>query len=159
FPAARFAPKPPAPPRVPVRQRCIAPCGSCNVSSSDRPVDDRSCACMYGILRRKEFLRHPCMCAPSQLVQRPIFLSVPGCIFGSLSMGCCAGAILDSYKPNQYGPPDFGGGYCRDLAKADAGVESMADDAREKGDREQPLDNEATLSARFKRLGEQLGQV
>jgi ATP synthase protein I len=74
-------------------------------------------------------------------------------------MGCCAGAILDSYKPNQYGPPDFGGGYCRDLAKTDAGVESMADDAREKGDREQPLDNEAALSARFKRLGEQLGHV
>jgi ATP synthase protein I len=74
-------------------------------------------------------------------------------------MGCCAGAILDSYKPNQYRPPDFGGGYCRDLAKTDAGVESMADDAREKGDREQPLDNEAALSARFKRLGEQLGHV
>jgi ATP synthase protein I len=68
-------------------------------------------------------------------------------------------AILDSYKPNQYGPPDFGGGYCRDLAKTDAGVESMADDAREKGDREQPLDNEPALSARFKRLGEQLGHV
>ncbi len=32
----------------------------------------------------------------------------------------------------------------------------MADDAREKGDREQPQDNEAALSARFKRLGEQL---
>src|SRR5215468_4613606 len=87
------------------------------------------------------------------------FLSTPGCIFGSLSMGCCAGAILDSYKPVHYGPPDFGGGYCRDLAKTDAGVESMADDAREKGDREQPLDNEAALSTRLKRLGEQLGQV
>jgi ATP synthase protein I len=35
----------------------------------------------------------------------------------------------------------------------------MADDAREKGDREQPLDNEAALSARFKRLGERLGHV
>ena len=35
----------------------------------------------------------------------------------------------------------------------------MADDAREKGDREQPLDNEAALSARLKRLGEQLGHV
>ena len=87
------------------------------------------------------------------------FLSTPGCIFGSLSMGCGAGAILDSYKPVHYGPPDFGGGYCRDLAKTDAGVESMADDAREKGDREQPLDNEAALSTRLKRLGEQLGHV
>jgi ATP synthase protein I len=35
----------------------------------------------------------------------------------------------------------------------------MADDAREKGDRERPLDNEVALSARFKRLGEQLGNV
>jgi len=35
----------------------------------------------------------------------------------------------------------------------------MADDAREKGDREQPLADEAALSARLKRLGEQLGQV
>jgi ATP synthase protein I len=40
-----------------------------------------------------------------------------------------------------------------------AGVESMADDAREKGDREQPPDDEAALSARFKRLGERLGHV
>ena len=35
----------------------------------------------------------------------------------------------------------------------------MADDAREKRDREQPLENEAALSARFKRLGEQLRHV
>src|SRR5262249_57633312 len=33
---------------------------------------------MYGILRRKEFLRHPCMCAPSQLVQRPFFFPCQG---------------------------------------------------------------------------------
>jgi ATP synthase protein I len=32
----------------------------------------------------------------------------------------------------------------------------MADDAREKGDRQQPPAGEAALSARFKRLGEQL---
>ena len=32
----------------------------------------------------------------------------------------------------------------------------MADDAREKGDRQQPPADEAALSARFKRLGEQL---
>ena len=35
----------------------------------------------------------------------------------------------------------------------------MADDAREKGDREQPSADEAALSARFKRLGERLGHV
>jgi ATP synthase protein I len=35
----------------------------------------------------------------------------------------------------------------------------MADDAREKGDREQPLADEAALSARLKRLGERLGRV
>jgi ATP synthase protein I len=35
----------------------------------------------------------------------------------------------------------------------------MADDAREKGDREQPPADEAALSARLKRLGEQLGNV
>ena len=35
----------------------------------------------------------------------------------------------------------------------------MADDAREKGDREQPPTDEAALSARFQRLGERLGHV
>ena len=35
----------------------------------------------------------------------------------------------------------------------------MADDAREKGDREQLPPDEAALSARLKRLGERLGQV
>jgi ATP synthase protein I len=35
----------------------------------------------------------------------------------------------------------------------------MADDAREKGDREQLPADEAALSARLKRLGEQLGNV
>jgi ATP synthase protein I len=35
----------------------------------------------------------------------------------------------------------------------------MADDARQKGDREQNLAEEAALSARFRRLGEELGQV
>lgn len=46
------------------------------------------------------------------------------------------------------------------LIKIDAGVESMADDAREKkGDREEPLADEAALTARLKRLGEQLRQV
>jgi ATP synthase protein I len=35
----------------------------------------------------------------------------------------------------------------------------MADDAREKGDREQLPADEAALTARFKRLGERLGHV
>jgi ATP synthase protein I len=47
----------------------------------------------------------------------------------------------------------------RDLAWTVAGVESMADDARERGDREQPSLDEAALSARLKRLGERLGHV
>jgi ATP synthase protein I len=40
-----------------------------------------------------------------------------------------------------------------------AGVESMADDARKKNDRAQPSADEAALSARLKRLGEQLGHA
>jgi ATP synthase protein I len=48
---------------------------------------------------------------------------------------------------------------CRDPAFAVADVESMADDARESGDREQPPADEAALSARLKRLGERLGHV
>jgi len=47
----------------------------------------------------------------------------------------------------------------RDLAWTVAGVESMADGARERGDREQPPLDEAALSARLKRLGERLGHV
>jgi ATP synthase protein I len=47
----------------------------------------------------------------------------------------------------------------RDLAWTVAGVESMAHDARRKGDREHPPADEAALSARFQRLGERLGQV
>ena len=35
----------------------------------------------------------------------------------------------------------------------------MADDARERGDRERPPADETALSARFKRLGEQLGHI
>src|SRR4030081_3683609 len=35
----------------------------------------------------------------------------------------------------------------------------MADDTRERGDREQPPTDEAALSARFQRLGERLGHV
>ena len=49
---------------------------------------------------------------------------------------------------------------CRDLFVLFAGVESMADDARDKRDQDdrklQPTD-EAALSARFQRLGERLG--
>jgi ATP synthase protein I len=50
---------------------------------------------------------------------------------------------------------------CRDLSVLFAGVESMADDARGKHDKDdrklQPTD-EAALSARFQRLGERLGK-
>jgi ATP synthase protein I len=35
----------------------------------------------------------------------------------------------------------------------------MADDAREKGDRQQPPPDQAALSARLKRLGERLGHI
>jgi ATP synthase protein I len=51
---------------------------------------------------------------------------------------------------------------CRDLSVLFAGVESMADDARGKHDKDdrklQPTD-EAALSARFQRLGERLGSI
>jgi ATP synthase protein I len=50
---------------------------------------------------------------------------------------------------------------CRDLSVLFAGVESMADDARDKREKDdrklQPTD-EAALSARFQRLGERLGK-
>src|SRR5258708_33317957 len=101
----------------------------------------------------------PMRACPKSAHGAPVFLSAPGCLFGSFSTGCCVGAILDSYKPIQYGPPDFWGRHCRDLAKTAAGVERMADDAREKRDREQPLETAAALSARFKRLREQLRHV
>jgi ATP synthase protein I len=47
---------------------------------------------------------------------------------------------------------------CRDLTDEIAGVESMADDTRENGERDQPAADEAVLSARLRRLGERLGQ-
>ena len=46
---------------------------------------------------------------------------------------------------------------CRDLTDEIAGVESMADDTREHGERDQPAADEAVLSARLRRLGERLG--
>jgi ATP synthase protein I len=46
----------------------------------------------------------------------------------------------------------------RDLYRTVAGVESMADDARE-NEHEQPPADEGALSARFQRLGERLGHV
>jgi len=100
--------------------------------------------------------------APSRLVERPIFLPRQGGYSVRFQGVAAEVQFLTCINPIQYGPRDFGGGYCRDLAKTDAGVESMADDAREKGDREQPQDNEAALSARFKRLtrlGEKLGRA
>jgi ATP synthase protein I len=45
---------------------------------------------------------------------------------------------------------------CRDLTEI-AGVESMADDTRDHGERD-PAADEAVLSARLRRLGERLGQ-
>jgi ATP synthase protein I len=47
---------------------------------------------------------------------------------------------------------------CRDLTDEIAGVESMADDTREHGERDRPATDEAVLSARLRRLGERLGQ-
>jgi ATP synthase protein I len=81
----------------------------------------------------------------------------PNVLFPFFFSYLAEGAILDSHKPNQYGPRGLGDGI--DLAEISAGVESMADDAREKGDRGQPLADEAALSARLKRLGEELGHV
>jgi ATP synthase protein I len=40
-----------------------------------------------------------------------------------------------------------------------AGVDSMADDARNSGDRKQPAPDEVALSARYQRLGERLGEI
>ncbi len=44
----------------------------------------------------------------------------------------------------------------RDLSVLFAGVESMANDARDKDDRKQPSTDEAALSERLRRLGERL---
>ncbi len=69
-------------------------------------------------------------------------------------------AFLDLTKTGQYGPRGLRAADCRDLSVMFAGVESMADDARDKRDKDdrklQPTD-EAALSARFQRLGERLG--
>jgi ATP synthase protein I len=51
-----------------------------------------------------------------------------------------------------------GGGTAAISPKLFAGVESMADDARERGDRDKPPVDEAALSARLRRLDEQLGR-
>jgi ATP synthase protein I len=80
----------------------------------------------------------------------------PSVLFHFFFRHLTEGAILDSHKPNQYGPRGLGDGI--DLAEISAGVVSMAD-AREKDDREQPLADEPALSARLKRLGEELGHV
>jgi ATP synthase protein I len=88
---------------------------------------------------------------------RALVACSPSALFHFFFRHLAEGAILDSHKPNQYGPRGLGGGI--DLAEISASVESMADDAREKGDREHPPADEAALSARFKRLGEQLGHV
>src|SRR6478735_9207802 len=67
--------------------------------------------------------------------------------------------ILDSYGPSQYGPRGLGAAEVSRSCLDRRGCRSMADDARERGDREQPSLDEAALSARLKRLGERLGHV
>lgn len=51
----------------------------------------------------------------------------------------------------------LGAAECRDLRKFVADVESMADDARANGDRDQRPADEAALSARLQSLGKRLG--
>jgi ATP synthase protein I len=51
----------------------------------------------------------------------------------------------------------LGAAECRDLRKFVADVESMADDARANGDRDQRPADEAALSARLQNLGKRLG--
>ena len=62
-------------------------------------------------------------------------------------------------KPGQYGPRGLRAADCRDLFVLFAGVESMADDALDKRDKDdrklQPAD-EAALSERLRRLGQRL---
>ena len=53
----------------------------------------------------------------------------------------------------------LGGGSVAILPEPSRVSKVMADDARERGDHEQPPADEAALSARFKRLGERLGHV
>ena len=68
------------------------------------------------------------------------------------------GTILDSPGLSQYGPRAFGGGGTAATHLNRRGCRSMADDARERGDRGQPPPDEAALSARLERLGERLGE-
>jgi ATP synthase protein I len=65
-------------------------------------------------------------------------------------------AILDSGIPGQYGPRGLGAAAGRDRARIDAGVESMADGARDDDDRHRRPADEAALSARLRSLGERL---
>jgi ATP synthase protein I len=48
---------------------------------------------------------------------------------------------------------------CRDRASLVANVESMAGDARETHDRQQPPPDEAALTARLRRLGDRLSHI
>jgi ATP synthase protein I len=68
-------------------------------------------------------------------------------------------AILDSTEPPQYGPRGLGGGAIAAIADSVADVESMADDPRQSDDRKKRPVDEASLAARFKRLGKRLGEV
>jgi ATP synthase protein I len=62
-------------------------------------------------------------------------------------------AIIDTWEGSPYGPPRLAGDGCFIVPLIGASVEHM--DARKQGDREQPADDEAALTARFRRLGEQ----
>lgn len=64
---------------------------------------------------------------------------------------------LDLAGPPQYGPPGLRGRATATISRFRfAGVESMADDARDKNGRKQSPTDEAALSARLRRLGERL---
>jgi ATP synthase protein I len=68
--------------------------------------------------------------------------------------------ILDSARPGQYGPRGFGGwqGKAR-ISLGFAGVGGMSDGTRGHGERESRPADDADLSARLRRLGEQLDHV
>jgi ATP synthase protein I len=67
--------------------------------------------------------------------------------------------ILDSARPAQYGPRGFGGGGKARISLRFAGVDGMSDGTREHGERESRPADDADLSARLRRLGEQLDHV
>jgi ATP synthase protein I len=69
------------------------------------------------------------------------------------------GPFLTRLHPVSMVRAALGGGTVAVFAGTAAEVESMADDARERGNHERPPTDEAALSARLKRLNERLGQL